>query len=129
MANNYTQTSVLLEIPVDKLKVAVAVCDDAELELIDLDEYCGINWAEEDNGIWFYHDESANIDHLHFMACAVIEACGIDKPFYCSWAYTCDKPRIDEFGGGAFAIIRGRETVWIDALTEVGKIVSENGLV
>lgn len=129
MANNYTLTSSMLPIPAEKMKLAVAVCEDAELELTDLDGYCGIDWRAEENGIWFYDDESATIEHLEYMAGAVIEALEIDEPFYCSWAYTCSKPRIDEFGGGAFAIVRGHDTVWVDARSAVEQQVSEGGLV
>jgi hypothetical protein len=73
-------------------------------------------------------DESINPDHVEQIARALIEELELDKPFYCSWAYTCSKPRIDEFGGGAFAIVRGKQTYWIDAMGAVMDQVEKGGL-
>jgi hypothetical protein len=122
MANNYLTSSSFLEIPkdVDREKIKSVINNViGELENNPDEGYCGCEVEVEPNGIWFYYSESINPDHVEIIARAVINEFKIDKPFYCSWAYTCDKPRIDEFGGGAFVIKRGFKTLWVDALTYV----------
>lgn len=123
MANNYCESSSFMDIPKDKIEKAKEIIDRVVKELEDdADEgYCGVEIEVEESGVWFHHDESINPEHLAELARALVEELEIDKPFYCSWAYTCSKPRIDEFGGGAFAVVRGQETYWVDALSHVQK--------
>ena len=66
-----------------------------------------------------YSEETAVLAHIERAVKAVLEECEIDEPFFCSWAYTCDRQRVDEFGGGAFAVQRGKDTLWIDAMSAV----------
>mgnify|MGYP003589551477 CR=1 FL=1 len=70
----------------------------------------------ESEGVWFHVEESGNTDHVEAIARALLEELEMDEPFVCSWAYTCSKPRIDEFGGGAMVVRRGHETIWVDAM-------------
>ena len=135
MANNYLETSSWLDIPRDKHEQANKIIERVEKELEEDEEsggYCGIqaNLEVDDHrcGVWFSHDESGNVEHLAEIARALVEELEIDKPFYCSWAYTCSKPRIDEFGGGAFVIVRGKETYWCDAMHHVMEQVEHGGL-
>ena len=122
MANNYQESSSYLTLPEDKLDAAMEIVE-KEMKKIEEDEdgygYCGFTAEKESNGIWFYGEESIDVDHLEQAVREVIEQLEIDEPFYASWSYTCSKPRVDEFGGGAFAIVRGKPTVWIDAMSEV----------
>ena len=122
MANNYQESSSYLTLPEDKLDAAMEIVE-KEMKKIEEDEngygYCGVSAEMIDNGIWFYGEETINVDELEQIAREVIEQLEIDEPFYASWSYTCSKPRVDEFGGGAFAIVRGKPTVWIDAMSEV----------
>ena len=121
MANNYCELSAMLEVPADKLEQAKAICLRVEQKLEE-EDYCNAVWEVERDGIWFHHDESADPDHVAEIARAVIEELELDEPFYCSWAYTCSKPRIDEFGGGAFVIKRGKETQWVDAMNRIREL-------
>ena len=118
MADNYCEGSSFLEIPEDKTEKAQVIIDRvvAELENDDDFGYCGCQAELEKTGVWFHGDESFHPDHVAEIARALVEELELDKPFYCSWAYTCSKPRIDEFGGGAFAIVRGKKTIWCDAM-------------
>lgn len=117
MANNYCESSSKLVIE-DKNKLDKAhdiidrVCAVIEKEQGYIDVVADV----ESDGIWFHHDESINPDHVEQIAKALIEELEIDEPFYCSWAYLCSKPRLDEFGGGAFVVQRGKETFWVDAM-------------
>ena len=118
MANNYLEYSAFLEIPPAKIEQARAIVarEIARLEADDEWGYCGTRADVEAEGVWFHAEESGNTDHVEAIARALVEELEISKPFCCSWAYTCSSPRIDEFGGGAMAVRRGHETVWVDAL-------------
>ena len=118
MANNYLEYSAFLEIPPAKIEQARAIVarEIARLEADDEWCYCGTRADVEAKGVWFHAEESGNTDHVEAIARALVEELEISKPFCCSWAYTCSSPRIDEFGGGAMAVRRGHETVWVDAL-------------
>ena len=116
MANNYCQSSSMLFVPKAMLAKAREIVDTVTQSLEDgEDGYCGCLVDVEDEGVWFHTDESINPDHVEIIARQLIEELKLNKPFYCSWAYTCNKPRVDEFGGGAFVIKRGYVTYWVDA--------------
>jgi len=137
MADNYCIASSFLEFPEAKKSQVEAIISRIAKEIEEGYEageeeysYLGVDIDVEHNGVWFHTDESLIPEHVERIARAIIEELEIDSPFYCSWAFTCSKPRIDEFGGGAFAIVRGRDTHWVDAMTECvrwaeGTIVGE----
>jgi len=127
MANNYTETSTLLALEKEQHEKAKEIIA-REIKAFEDDEdegYCGIEAELEQDGVWFHQDESANVQHLETIARALIEELEIDEPFFCAWAYTCSKPRLDEFGGGAFCIKRGQETYWVDAMSHVEEWASK----
>ena len=111
MANNYLLMSAWLNIPVGTGDRAREIC-----AKLDADE--DVDWSVESGYIWFKSEESCDLDLVAAMAEALVEELDIDMPFVCSWAYTCSKMRPGEFGGGAFVVRRGCETVWVDAVHE-----------
>lgn len=117
MANNYTQFSAFLPVPADKMDLARIVIERETGRLYENDDdgYCGTKAELEADGVWFHAEESGTPEHVEIIARALVEELNIDEPFVCSWACTCSKPRIDEFGGGAFLIRRGKSTIWCDA--------------
>ena len=118
MADNYLEYSAFLHIPPGKIGRAKAIVERETAKLDAEDEWkCGGNAAEiKQRGVWFHGAESGDPDRAEAIARALVEELEIDEPFQCTWAYTCSKPRIDKFGGGALVVRRGRETIWIDAL-------------
>ena len=120
MANNYCESSSLIRIPKEKIKLAESVIQRVENELLDDEEegYVGYNTEFLEEGLWISSDESVNTDHMEKLVKVLVEELDLEGIFVCSWAYFCDKPRIDEFGGGAFAIKKGLDTIWIDAAIE-----------
>jgi hypothetical protein len=125
MANNYTELSSWLPIPPDKVDLAHDVILKA-CELLEEHEdygYCCVEVDIENDGhkcgVWFHTDESAVPEHVEFIARKLVDILEIEEPFVCSWSYACDKPLIDEFGGGAFVLQRGKETYWCDAMSTV----------
>jgi hypothetical protein len=119
MANNYCEASSFLKIPEDKINRANEIIDRVIAELEEDEGYCGCNVTVEKDGVWFCGDESINVEHVEPIARALIDELELDDEFICSWAYTCSKPRIDEFGGGAFGVKRGHDTIWVDATMDV----------
>jgi hypothetical protein len=110
----------MLPVPKGKLDKAREIVKRVIQELEDgEDDYCGCLVDVVDEGVWFHTDESINTDHVEIIARQLIDELKLDTPFFCSWAYTCSKPRIDEFGGGAFVIKRGYMTHWVDAMDQV----------
>ncbi len=128
MVDNYSDSSSKICIDLDSLQKAKAESIvDREVKALEESEegYCGVAVDVEDDGIWIHSDENINVEHVEIIARALIEELEIDKPFYCSWNYSCSKPVVDEFGGGCFVIVRGKPTHWVDALTECQRWVKE----
>ena len=127
MADNYTQSSSLIPIPDTQREAAAAIIRRIETELEeDPDEqYCEFNAEMDDTGVWVYHDENINLNHLEKLVRALVEELDLEGAHVCSWAYTCSKRRIGEFGGGAFAIRKGYSTVWVDAAEEAERLLAE----
>ncbi len=121
MADYYTQSSSSIYIPEGKDGIAQQVID----RLREENEYLGYSAVIEDGSVWIYEEEAFDPDHAEILVRALVEEMGSDKMEVVSWAHTCSKPRVDSFGGGAFAVRRGYETVWIDARDEVFKKAQE----
>lgn len=123
MANNYCQTSSVLSIPKAKVIKAAELTEqffenfsDPEYGYDEPDFQYELRGEDEDDPhFWFYSDESFNPDHLEKFVSFLLEQLELDTPFQCSWAYTCSKPRVDEFGGGGFLVRRGLPTEWVDS--------------
>lgn len=127
MANNYCQSSSFVRIPKDQIEKAKVIIDEIETGLIDGDVgYVGFVAELQEDGIWIYDDESVTPEHVELLIKELVEQLNLPGKHLCSWAYTCSKPRIDEFGGGAFVVQKGKETVWIDAETEALRLASLN---
>ena len=129
MANNYCSSSSLIPVPESKRDLAEEIIQrvEAELEADACEGYASFTATLEPDGVWIRHDESINPDHAATLVKALVEELDLEGVFVCSWAYTCSKPRTDEFGGGAFAVLKGEETVWVDAASEVERIATEMG--
>lgn len=121
MANNYLESSSMIEIPEEQREAAGKILEEVERELEESEEgHAGFTAELEPGGMWIYGDESINIEHTEILVCRLVDELDL-KPVTVSWAYTCSKPRIDEFGGGAFVVRKGQDTIWVDAVTEAWK--------
>lgn len=107
----------MLKISVDKLAQAILIVARVEEELENSEDgYVGFHAEFESDGLWLHDDgESIDVEHAAALAQALLDGLKIDEPFVFSWAYTCSKPRLDEFGGGACAVRRGKAPIWCDA--------------
>ncbi len=122
MANNYLQSSTFVSIPKEKIEQAKHIIDEVQKVFLDSGEIAGYCAEVKGEGIWIYGEESIDYCHVEVLMRELVEMLHLDGVFVCSWAYTCTKPRIDEFGGGAFAVVRGHDTIWIDAAEEVVRL-------
>lgn len=135
MADYFTSMSSILNIPMDQLEKARVVLDDIVQHIVDEDEgYCGVDvdlridgggaWigkadqTELRGYIWFRGDQ-VSIDHVEIIARKLVEELDLPQPFLCSWANTCSRLRVDEFGGGAMRIEKGKPTFYVDAFDMV----------
>lgn len=123
MANNYTLSSSFLQLEETELEKAKTIVPRLESELEpdengDVDSFSEY-LAWEDDGLWIRHTESISLEAVVAVIQVLLDELEIDEPFEFSWAYTCSAPRIDEFGGGACSLQRGKAPIWVDALTEV----------
>jgi len=134
--NNYCQFSCWMEIPKEKKELAEDIIVKAYDELGITNDYpedyigrtiAEIQCDEHKCGVWFHEEESGNPEDVEFIARKLIDYLEINEPFYCSWAYTCSKPRINEFGGGALVMKRKYDTYWCDA-TEFVRACCENNM-
>ena len=116
MANNYCLSSSFIPVEEDKIARAKQIVLRAisKLETSE-DGYVGYEVEVEEKGVWIYSDEYLTPEHAVELVQDLVEELDLPGIHVVSWAYTCSKPRIDEFGGGAFAVQKGKETVWVDA--------------
>jgi hypothetical protein len=120
MANNYTQFSEEISNLTQEEKdwivsvLEVPINDTQESFYLKDWEGPGFEWSFEDkrhiepshtyNTLWIYTEESGNIDNVAEFIQAFIKKFRPSYIFTISWADTCSKPRIHEFGGGAAVI-------------------------
>ena len=122
MANNYCESVSFMELEENQLEAAKLIVARVQEELLSSEEeYCGAvvtvfdDDEDETDGVLFSYDENCNPEHVAKFAQALLDELEIDEPFIFSWSYTCSRPRIGEFGGGACVVARGRDPFWVDA--------------
>jgi hypothetical protein len=118
MADYYTQGSFVVEIPKGAEEKARAIVDRVNEEF---GEDVGYEHDFEEGDLWVYSDTYFDPDHVAVLLRALVEELELPDTIIVQWANSCSKPRVDAFGGGAFAIKRGYETIWIDAADEAAR--------
>lgn len=153
MSNNYTQFSIALKVKnaelVDEVIQYAANIEDLEFltddhgetvstpscfdqEDIDflsecVDQWGGIGgWQNQNNELWVYAEEAANLDAVSFILQKLLIADAIDGNYkdgiIITWANTCSKMRPDEFSGGACYVTKDdihwqpNVVSWVDGL-------------
>jgi len=124
MANNYQQSSSFINIPQDQLEQARQIVAEVESALEDREGVVGFTAEVEEEGVWVHSEEWFDTDAAHELFTALVDTLDLPGQHLCSWAYTCSKPRIDEFGGGAFVVQKGKPTVWVDAVSTAIQLAS-----
>lgn len=105
VANNYLLFSEEIETESEE----AAKWIEKQLQAADSSEDGGICSYERDgSNIWVYSDEYADINRLEDLLAEYQKKFGDQKAITLSWAHTCSKPRLSEFGGGAAVIVAGQ---------------------
>lgn len=121
MANNYVQTSAMFEFKdtesrdravefLDEISIALEYDEplqdiirgnDRLIDEIKFMSSLSFSYsARSSNYLWIYSDYALNVDLLAYTLQHLIRNFNM-KPGGFMWADTCDKPRVDEFSGGA----------------------------
>ena len=123
MANNYTQFSVELpnpqtENPMEAIKdfwEGWQILRDRDIEANPDREFEAYNFTvelQETGSLWVHSDESGDPFQAADFIQEYLRYLGVIKGgVFFSWAETCSKPRINEFGGGCF-IVTAFEQHW-----------------
>jgi len=90
------------------------------------DIYVGTSVEIESEGVWFYAEEGGEPDVVIAMLQVLQDFFEDDRLHVFTWAYTCSKMRLDEFGGGAAGVQRGKDPYYIDAGFHVSESMKEN---
>ena len=64
--------------------------------------------------LWLYADESGAVDRVAHLVQKFLKAHRPDESWSLTWAVSCSKPRVGEFGGGA-VFVTAEEITWQDA--------------
>jgi hypothetical protein len=79
----------------------------------------------QDDGLWVHSDDTGSVDQVIALVQYFLSRFRPITAIGFSWAYTCSKPRVDSFGGGAAYVTATRvahvnTTVWLAAQAEQG---------
>jgi hypothetical protein len=111
MANNYIQFSE--EIVCATEEQAKWLVEQLSKETDDGGPSCEAK-LEGKKHVWIHSEENANLEAMVDVLCEFQNCFKLREPITVSWAHTCSKPRIGEFGGGAVVVKDGKDH-WIDA--------------
>jgi hypothetical protein len=76
-----------------------------KLDAIDVDDWPGFAWEIDFKGeLWLYAEEYGNVSHAGEFIRAFLARFRPADCWELTWAETCSKPRVGEFGGGALFI-------------------------
>jgi len=130
MANNYTLMSTFYPLEKGQSSRAAEVMGPALCKYLRENDYPEGCIDEErplsgapmkieitDLGVWFAHEEDADPGLVANLVSALQKAFSPKeggKPFVFSYCYACSKPRVGEFGGGAYAVLPDGEILHSD---------------
>ena len=122
MANNWVDLSSAFPLEEGQKDLAKFIIARVSQELEDDENegYAGFSASieEDDDGkpcVWVRGDESAAPEHVEILFRALVDEFMTAQPVVVEFSYNCSKPRVGQFGGGAFALAYGYDTVWVDA--------------
>lgn len=72
------------------------------LDEVDVDDWPGFQWEirQPEGDLWLYAEDSGNVQHVGHFVRAFLARFRPNDRWQMTWAETCSKPRIGEFGGG-----------------------------
>ncbi len=131
MSNNYTRFSAAITnvtpeegawwihflVPFDELSKEEV---EGRQKRFELDEYDIESFPQfesvyipNETQIWIYADDSADLEHVRMVVQEFLRRFRPDDAWGMEFAMTCSRPRIGEFGGGAF-VVTATEEYWMN---------------
>ena len=106
MADYFTHLSFMVTGSVEEQNLLVEMIKAADELAEEQDEVLlGVTADIDKDGVWIRDDYGhVEIELLCDTLSAWLEAIGSNKGIGIEWANTCNKPRLDAFGGGAAAV-------------------------
>ena len=99
----------------DQPDQTTAILQDAgfDVDAIDVDDWPDFQWEfiEGGSALWLQGDEYGNINHVGEFVRALLAKFSPDQCWSLTWAETCSRPRIGEFGGGGLFVTAKEVTV------------------
>lgn len=89
------------EAPPDVMSAALKIAEGR-----DLSPCAQVACDDEDGTIWVGSEDSGDVDYVGDLVQAFLKRFALDLVVAFQWACTCDRPRLDGFGGGAMVITR-----------------------
>ena len=123
MANYHLQFSVLYPYgdltpkQIDDVIAAAIAPENQDADHCDVLSGITCEHQEDTEGIWFYSEDGGDTDGLIDVISTLQKANKAAKPFTLTWAWTCDKMRVDAFDGGAVCINPDGAQFWVNART------------
>ena len=77
--------------------------------------------------VWVYFDDGDMQVTVAILEYAMATMPEMLSPQGFEWADTCSRPRIGEFGGGAVALWRGKDTQWMNTSYWLSQVLSSEG--
>ena len=114
MANNYTTFSFQVKCPSRGAANALEDYLAKAMESEDDDRWLSLDHAEaEDDTVWIASEEGTDLEFLSDVLQDYLQHNDHHGSIAFTWAETCSKLRVDEFGGGAVFITHDTQ-VWLN---------------
>lgn len=108
MADNYTQFSEMIPCKTKEQQdwllkeLADGVKDD------DGGEHPVCEFSADRGDVWVHAEDSGDLDALANAVSFFQLRFKIEEPWTFTWAETCSKPRVSQFGGGGIVVYKGK---------------------
>lgn len=113
MPNNYNQFSEIIPCGTkeqqDWLMQEIAVA----VEFDDGERVAACEFEADGKDVWVYSEDQGDLDALMDVVAAFQMRFNITEPWTLTWAGTCSKPLIGNFGGGGVVVYKGK-THWMN---------------
>ena len=132
MANYHTLVSVLFPVAsAENVKPALALYNQMSDELTELGECIGFDARADDDpsdntNLWLHSDEDADIENIIAFALRCAKEFDLKGLWGFRWCLSCDKARLDGYGGGAQVLDLGarRSLSWVDTEHWLGEQIA-----
>lgn len=114
MANNYTQFSEMIPCETKEQQEWLMQRLGETVETEERLQCPDCEFKADGENVWVYSEDSADISALADVVATFQLRFEVDEPWTLTWAETCSKPRVGQFGGGGLVVYRGKIS-WLNA--------------